>query len=169
MAAAWAGEPHWASRMHQDCVRFIRLPDQLIQQRIKHRFIPFLLWNWLTSPPSARERHKEPTQARPLTAERARAHARWRSARRNLGGGHSCSQDTVGNCTSSSTSAGTMCEGFCVLLHIIIISAPTRSRILTRALKIWLLFSIFLLSLKRWSGHGRRSQLSHVVTLFPCR
>lgn len=76
MAAAWAGEPHWASRMHQDCVRFIRLPDQLIQQRIKHRFIPFLLWNWLTSPPSARERHKEPTQARPLTAERARAHAR---------------------------------------------------------------------------------------------
>lgn len=59
-----------------------------------------------------------------------------------------------------------MCEGLCVLLHVII-GARTQSRILTRALKIRLLFSIFLLSLKRRSRHQRRSELSHVITSFP--
>lgn len=59
-----------------------------------------------------------------------------------------------------------MCEGLCVLLHVII-GARTQSRILTRALKIRLLFSIFPLSLKRSSRHQRQSELSHVVTSFP--
>lgn len=42
--------------------------DQLIQRRIKRLFIPFLPWNRLTSPPPAGAPHRDPTQARPLTA-----------------------------------------------------------------------------------------------------
>lgn len=125
----------------QDCVRFIRLPDQLIQWRIKRHFIPFLLWNWLTSHPSARGRHRDLTQARPLTAERARAHARRGSGKRKLGRGHSCGQGDTQEKVHLffNTSAGMMSEGSRVVLHIII--GAHEFRMLTRALKIRPLFS----------------------------
>lgn len=76
----------------------------------------------------------------------ARTHTRRRSARRKLGRGRSCSQDdTLGKLhLFFSITAGTMCEGCCVLVHIIIVvvSARTQSRTLTRALMmIRLLFS----------------------------
>lgn len=60
------------------------------------------------------------------------------------------------------TSAGARREGFCVLLHGVSTRARTESRTLTRALMISLLFSIFLLRLKR-----SPPQLSHVVTSAP--
>lgn len=111
----------------QDCVRFIRLPDQLIQWCIKRRFIPVLLWNWLTSRPPARGRHRDPTQARSLTG-RAWARAHRGSARRKVGRGHSCSRGAALGKVHLffNTSAGMTCEGCCVL-HIVNMGAPMSS------------------------------------------